>query len=146
MRRGVRQMTDDGVAGAAATSRRRRISPEAAVLAVIIGSALLRLAAGGWAGLCYGESYYFACAHHPSLGYFDHPPLSILLATASLHVTGVASRLTLRWPFIVLFAGTTWLLFLLGRRLFGAWPGFYAVLLMNLAPVFSLSVGVFLQP
>ena len=52
----------------------------------------------------------------------------------------------LRWPFILLFAGSTWLLFLLGRRLFGAWPGFYAALLMNVAPVFSVSVGIFLQP
>jgi 4-amino-4-deoxy-L-arabinose transferase-like glycosyltransferase len=113
---------------------------------LIVVSAALRLAAGWWTGLCYGESYYFACAHHPSPGYFDHPPLSILLATLSLHLTGEVGRLTLRWPFIFLFAGTTWLLFRLGRRLFGAWPGFYAALLMNLAPVFSLSVGLFLQP
>ncbi len=126
--------------------RARRISPEAAVLGLIALGAVLRLTAGWGAGLCYGESYYFACARHPSLAYFDHPPLSILLATASLSLTGEAGRLVLRWPFILLFAGTTWLLFLLGRRLFGAWPGFYAALLMNLAPVFSLSVGIFLQP
>ena len=66
----------------------RAISPEAATLWLIAVSGALRFAAGSWAGLCYGESYYFACAHHPSLGYFDHPPLSILLATASLHVAG----------------------------------------------------------
>jgi hypothetical protein len=124
----------------------RRISPEAATLWLIALSGGLRFAAGKWAGLCYGESYYFACAHHPSLGYFDHPPLSILLASGSLHLTGDVGRLILRWPFIVLFAGTTWLLFVLGRKLFGGWPGFYAALLMNLAPVFSLSVGIFLQP
>jgi Dolichyl-phosphate-mannose-protein mannosyltransferase len=122
------------------------ISAEAAVLWLIALSGLLRLWAGAGAGLCYGESYYFACARHPSLGYFDHPPLSILLATGSLELAGHAGRLVLRWPFIVLFAGTTWLLFLLGRRLFGAWAGFHAALLMNLAPVFSLSVGIFLQP
>jgi hypothetical protein len=121
-------------------------SPEAATLSLITLSAGLRFAAGWWAGLCYGESYYFACAHHPSPGYFDQPPLSILLATGSLHLAGDVSRLVLRWPFIVLFAGTTWLLFVIGRRLFGGWPGFYAALLMNLAPVFSLSVGIFLQP
>ena len=124
----------------------RRISPEAAVLWLIAVSAALRFAAGWWAGLCYGESYYFACARHPSLAYFDHPPLSILLAAASLHLAGAPGHLVLRSPFILLFAGTTWLLFLLGRRLFGGWPGFYAALLMNLAPVFSLSVGIFLQP
>jgi len=124
----------------------RRIAPEGAVLGLIALAAGLRFAAGRWTGLCYGESYYFACARHPSLGYFDHPPLSILLATWSLDLTGEVGRLTLRWPFIVLFAGTTWLLFLLGRKLFGGWPGFHAALLMNLAPVFSLSVGTLLQP
>jgi len=124
----------------------RAISPEAATLGLILLSGALRFAAGAWAGLCYGESYYFACALHPSLGYFDHPPLSILLASWSLHVAGHVGHLVLRWPFIVLFAGTTWLLFVIGRKLFGGWPGFYAALLMNLAPVFSLSVGIFLQP
>ncbi|HEV8437152.1 MAG TPA: glycosyltransferase family 39 protein [Methylomirabilota bacterium] len=116
------------------------------MLWLIAAGTALRLAAGWWAGLCYGESYYFACARHPSPAYFDHPPLSILLAAGSLHLTGEVGHLTLRWPFIALFAGTTWLLFALGRRLFGAWPGFFAALLMNLAPVFSLSVGIFLQP
>jgi dolichyl-phosphate-mannose-protein mannosyltransferase len=124
----------------------RPISPEAATLWLIGLSAGLRFAAGHWAGLCYGESYYFACAHHPSPGYFDHPPLAILLATGSLHLAGDVGRLILRWPFITLFAGTTWLLFIIGRKLFGGWPGFYAALLMNLAPVFQLSVGIFLQP
>jgi hypothetical protein len=130
------------------TTVRRRFGPsaEAAVLALIVVSGLLRLAAAWGAGLCYGESYYFSCARHPSPGYFDQPPLSILLATWSMHLTGTVGRLTLRWPFIILFAGTTWVLFLLGRRLFGAWAGFYAALLMNLAPVFSLSVAIFLQP
>jgi hypothetical protein len=124
----------------------RAISPEGATLGLILLSGGLRFAAAKWAGLCYGESYHFACAHHPSPGYFDHPPLSILLASWSLHLTGDVGRIILRWPFIVLFAGTTWLLFVLGRKLFGGWPGFYAALLMNLAPVFSLSVGIFLQP
>ena len=131
--------------GQAGATRSRHLTPEAATLALIAVSAILRLAAGKWAGLCYGESYYFACALHPSLAYFDHPPLSILLASLSM-LTGDVGRLTLRWPFIALFAGTTWLLFLIGRTFFGGWPGFFAALLMNLAPVFSLSVGIFLQP
>jgi hypothetical protein len=37
-------------------------------------------------------------------------------------------------------------MFLTGRRLFGAWAGFWAALLLNLAPVFSMSVGIFFQP
>src|SRR5262245_1086255 len=124
----------------------RAISAETAVLALIAVSALLRLWAAWGSGLCIGESYYFACARHPSLSYFDQPPLSILLASASMRVTGAVGPIVLRGPFILLFAGTTWLLFLLGRRLFGTWPAVYAVLLLNLAPIFSLSVATFLQP
>jgi len=122
------------------------VSAKAAVLALIVGSALLRLWVAWGAGLCNGESYYFSCARHPSLSYFDQPPLSILIATSSLYLSGEVGPLVLRAPFIAIFAGTTWLLFVLGRTLFGAWPGFYAALLMNLAPVFTLSVGIFLQP
>src|SRR5262249_21831129 len=87
----------------------------------------------------------FACAMHPSLSYFDHPPLSMLLGTLSVLAAG-PGRLALRWPFIALFAGSTWLMFLLGRRLFGAWAGLCAALLLNLAPVFTLSVAVYFQP
>jgi len=124
----------------------RSISAETAALTLIAVSALLRLWAAWGSGLCIGESYYFASARHPSLSYFDQPPLSILLASASMRVAGAVGPLVLRGPFIALFAGTTWLLFLLGRRLFGPWPAVYAALLLNLAPIFSLSVGMFLQP
>jgi len=122
------------------------LSAEAAVIGLIVVTGGLRALIAWGVGLCYGESYYFSCVRHPSLGYFDHPPLSILLGSAALGVVGEVGRLTLRGPFIALFAGTTWLLFTIGRRLFGPWPGFYAALLLNLAPVFSLSVGIFLQP
>ena len=64
----------------------------------------------------------------------------------SLELAGEPGRLALRVPFIALFAGTTWLLFLLGKRLFGAWAGFWAALLLNLSPIFTLSVGLFFQP
>jgi hypothetical protein len=130
----------------AATAAPRRLTPGAATLWLIAVSALGRLAIAASNGLCFGESYYFSCALHPSLSYFDHPPLAILLGSASLWATGAVGRLVLRWPFIALFAGTTWLMFLLGRRLFGGWAAFYGVLLLNLSPIFTLSVGTYFQP
>jgi len=133
--------------GASATAHPpRRVSPEHAVLWLIAATGLARLLVAWGNGLCFGESYYFACAMHPSLSYFDHPPLSMLIGTLSVLATGEVGRLVLRVPFIALFAGTTWLTFVLGRRLFGAWAGFYAALLLNLAPIFTLSVGVYFQP
>jgi 4-amino-4-deoxy-L-arabinose transferase-like glycosyltransferase len=116
------------------------------VLWIIALSAAARVAIAVSNGLCFGESYYFSCARHPSLSYFDHPPLSILLGSASLWATGAVGRLVLRWPFIALFAGTSWLMFLLGRRLYGGWAAVYGVLLLNLSPIFTLSVGTYFQP
>lgn len=131
--------------------RRRRPRPgawsaETATLALIAASAAARLVMGAAMGLCYGESYYFSCARHPSLSYFDHPPLSQLVGWASMALAGRADRLVLRAPFVAMFAASTWLLFALGRRCFGPWAGFWAALLLNLAPVFTVSVGLFIQP
>ena len=124
----------------------RRVTPEAAVAALIAVTAVGRIVIAATTGLCFGESYYFSCALHPSLSFFDHPPLSMLLGRLGLELAGEPGRLALRVPFIALFAGTTWLLFLLGKRLFGAWAGFWAALLLNLSPIFTLSVGLFFQP
>src|ERR1044071_1923316 len=122
------------------------LTAEAATLWLIAVTAVLRIAAGAGVGLGVGESYYFSSALHPSPGYFDQPPLANLLGTLMLRLTGHVSGLVLRAPFIAIFAGTTWLMFVLGRRLYGAWAGFWAALLLNLAPVFSVSVGIFFQP
>jgi 4-amino-4-deoxy-L-arabinose transferase-like glycosyltransferase len=123
-----------------------RISPVTAMVVLIAVSTLLRIVAGGSVGLGIGESYYYAAARHLSPSYFDQPPLAAFLAGLSLRLFGVASGLVLRAPFIALFAGSTWIMFLVGRRMFGPWQGFWAAVLLNLTPVFGLSVGVFFQP
>ena len=134
---------------AIADDARRRaagLSPEAATGWLIALTALLRLLVAATGHLCYGESYYFAYVRRPSLSYFDHPPLSFWLGSLSVRLLGNPGPLALRLPFVLMFAATTWLFFLIGRRLFGAWPGFYATLLMNAAPAFSLRVGFWLGP
>lgn len=95
-------------------------------------------------GLGFGESYHFSCALRPSLSYFDHPPLSLWLGTLALRLGGV-DGVALRLPFVLLFAGTTWLTFSLGRTLFTARAGWLAALVLNLSAVFTISVGMFLQ-
>jgi len=125
---------------------RSRIAPEAATLWLIVVSGVLRVVAGASVGLGVGEAYYFAAARHLSSSYFDQPPAAALMAGLSMRLFASASDLALRVPFIILFAGTTWLMFLVGRRLFGPWQGFWAAVVLNLAPVFSLSAGIFYQP
>lgn len=81
-----------------------------------------------------------------SLSYLDHPPLAFWIAHAVATLAGSENRVLLRAPFIVLFAGTTWLTYRLGARLFGERAGAFAALLLNLAPVFTLSTGGWILP
>ena len=123
-----------------------RVSAAVATIWLIAVTSVLRIIAASSVGLGIGESYYFGAARHLSLSYFDQPPAAAFLAGMSLRLAGTVNGLVLRMPFILLFAGSTWLMFLVGRRLFGPWQGFWAAVLLNLAPVFALSTGIFLQP
>ncbi len=59
---------------------------------------------------------------------------------------GSEGALAVRLPFILLFAGSTWLMFLLTRRLFGAVAGVGAVVAFNLTPVFSVADASWVLP
>lgn len=122
------------------------MSAGGATLGLIAVTLILRAIVATQVGLGLGEAYYYSAARHPSLSYFDQPPATAFLGWLALQVGGSTSDLVLRAPMILLFAGATWLTFVLGRRLFGPWAGFWAAFLLNLVPVFTLSTGVFYQP
>jgi len=103
-----------------------------------------RLVLAATLGLGVDESYAIANARELSLSYFDHPPLHYWIAHAFMPLLGEGHAL--RLPFIILFAGSSWLLYLLTRRLFGAWPGVWAVLALNLSAFFTLSAGGWIVP
>lgn len=113
--------------------------PERVVLALIGFFLVFRLLIAATLGLGVDETYTLASARDLSLSYFDHPPLHYWL----IHFTtpwlgeGRAARL----PFVLLFAGTSWLLFALTRHLFGAQAGVWAVLALNLSAFYTLSGG-----
>ncbi|MCX7323741.1 MAG: glycosyltransferase family 39 protein [Hyphomicrobiales bacterium] len=111
----------------------------------VIGAALaLRVLLAGLIGLGTDEIYTVAIARQLSWSYFDHPPLHQWLAHVSALAFGEGRAV--RLPFIFLFAGTSWLLFLLTRRLYGAAAGFWAVVTLNLAGFFTLSAGSWVVP
>lgn len=111
---------------------------------VIAGALLLRLLLSTLVGLGTDEIYTVAIARQLSWSYFDHPPLHQWLAHASARL--LSEGRAVRLPFIVLFSGTAWLLFLLTRRLYGAAAGFWAVVTLNLAGFFTLSAGSWVVP
>lgn len=112
---------------------------------ILLGSAM-RIFLAAIISYGYGEGYYVASARIFALSYFDQPPLSIWMAGAMMKLTGTADPFVIRLPWIALFAIATWAMYRLAADLYGEKAGAFAALLFNLSPVFSLSVGDWVQP
>lgn len=121
-------------------------SPQHRVMLIIIVGSLLRLLLAGTIGLGVDESYVVSIARVFSLSYFDHPPLHFWIIWLTTHLFNSENAIVLRLPFILLFAGTTWMMYCLGAKLFGEWAGVYAALILNISAVFSLSTGSWILP
>ena len=112
----------------------------------LIGTAtLLRLVVAALLPLGVDESYAAVVSRTLSLSYFDHPPAAFWMAHIAAQLGG-ESPLALRWPFVLLFALSSWLLFALTSRLFSARAGFWTVAAAQVIPVFSLSAGSWVLP
>ncbi|HEY2378547.1 MAG TPA: glycosyltransferase family 39 protein [Gemmatimonadaceae bacterium] len=109
-------------------------------------SLVARLVLAAVLGLGVDESYEVVLSRVPSLGYFDHPPLSFWIPGFMAWLTGSEQRVLLRLPFILIFAATTILMYRLTARLYGDRAGFFASMLLNLSPVFSISTGGWILP
>jgi 4-amino-4-deoxy-L-arabinose transferase-like glycosyltransferase len=121
-------------------------SASAAVLVLIVGTALVRVALGCTIGLSVDESYAVVMSRHLAISYYDHPPLLFWIPGAAARLAGGESRIVVRLPFILMFAGTTWNLYRLGARLFGERAGFLGAVTLNLALFFTLSAGGWVLP
>ncbi len=121
-------------------------TPTGGVTLLMLTTLLARLAFAGALGLGIDESYMVASGRTLQLGYFDHPPLAWWMAWAASHVAGSDSAFFVRLPFVLLFALTTWLMFRLTARLFGACAGLWAAALLNAAPVFGITDGGWVLP
>ena len=112
---------------------------------LILITFVLRLFIAAYTGLGIGEAYYFRGAIHLEWSYFDQPPLFFWLSGLTIKLFGL-TNLGLRFPAVLLFTGTSWLMFLITRKLFNAKAGFWAVLIMNLSALFTISVACWFQP
>jgi hypothetical protein len=121
-------------------------TPSRTVAAVILIGIATRLLVASQVGFGNDEGSNYSCSRHLELSYFDHPPMCAWLGRLGTELFGEIGPIPLRLPTILLFAGTTWLMFLTGRRLFGSWPAVYAAALLNLAPVFAMTTGLSLIP
>jgi hypothetical protein len=115
----------------------------AAVLIII--TFVLRCFIAAYTGLGNGESYYFRGALHLDFSYFDQPPLFFWLGALSIKLFGL-TNFGIRFPAVILFAGTSWMLFLITKRLFNAKAAFWSVVIINLSAVFTVAIACWFQP
>ena len=114
-------------------------SPDRAVIGLITAFFILRVVLALTLGLSTDKSYGIGVSRVLELSYFDHPPLSYWIVHWFIPILGDGRAL--RLPFIAIFSGTTWALYLLTRQLFGAAAGVWAVLALNLTGIFTFASG-----
>jgi 4-amino-4-deoxy-L-arabinose transferase-like glycosyltransferase len=110
-----------------------------AVLLIVAGSGLVRLWLAGITGLGFDESYMLGNARTFMLSYVDQVPMHLWMAGLARRLFQSEAPVFVRLPFVLAFAGSTWLMFTLTRRLFSARAGLWAAIAFNLAPIFSLA-------
>ena len=112
--------------------------------AIILAFLLVRLGLMVGLGLGVDEDYTLANARGFALSYFDHPPLHQWIAGLSLVMFGHTTWA--RLPFVVIFAGTSWVLFTLTRHLFGSRAALWTLIALNLSAFFTVSAGGWVVP
>jgi 4-amino-4-deoxy-L-arabinose transferase-like glycosyltransferase len=124
----------------------RGCSATGPLLALIVLTALARVLLDASVGLSVDESYTLAIARRFALSYFDHPPLHLWLLGAWRELLGSEDPRVIRLPFVALFAGSTWLAFWVTARVFGAAAGWWSVVALNLAPLFTVGIASWILP
>ena len=126
----------------ASSANSRIFSPAPAIFVLLIAMALAaRVLACFVLDLNLMESYGVVVARYPSLSYLDHPPLTWWLIGAATRLAHSESAIAVRAPFILLFLGSSWLLYALTGRLSGQRAALYAVLMFNFSPLFGMWAG-----
>jgi 4-amino-4-deoxy-L-arabinose transferase-like glycosyltransferase len=123
------------------------LTPRRAVGWLIAVSTVLRL---GWSAALEpsnDESYHWLYTVHPALSYFDHPPMTMWVAKAGIALCGGwVHPLSLRLGFVLLFAGSTWVLFRWTADLFGGRAGWWAAAALNLTGYYTAFGGIIAVP
>jgi 4-amino-4-deoxy-L-arabinose transferase-like glycosyltransferase len=115
-----------------------------AVFVAIVAAAAVRLFFAAGVGLEQDGAHSAEMARHFAWGYFDHPPLHYWLAGLGEQLS--YAPLAIRLPFILLGAGSTWLLFRLTSLAFGERAGLWAVLGFSVCFNFTVLTPVFVAP
>lgn len=112
------------------------------LVGVIVGLTALRAIFAAQVELSPDEAYYWTWSTQLSTGYYDHPPLVAWLIRLSTGLLG-DTELGVRLPALILSGATSWLLFVVTRRLIGE-PGraFWVALIASVCPLFSVGAVI----
>jgi hypothetical protein len=127
--------------------RDRASSDARCVLAlIVVVAAAARVSLGAELPLSVDEAYAVVMARRFGLSYFDHPPMAFWWVGLATRLARSESPVVVRLPFIAAFTATTWLLYRLGRFLFGERAGLWSAVLLNLSLFLSMSAGGWALP
>jgi 4-amino-4-deoxy-L-arabinose transferase-like glycosyltransferase len=120
----------------------------AALLALISATTLLRLIWSFALEASNDEAYNFLYTVYPDWSQFDHPPMTMLVERLGIALFGgTITPLSLRIGFVLLGAASTWLMARWTERLFDdPCAGFYAALGLNFTAYFTIKAGSFALP
>ncbi len=116
------------------------------LLILLACSAAIRLVWAATMPLGHDEAYHYLFTVHQDWSYFDHPPLLAWVEAIGPTIFGSTAAWSLRFGFILLFAGSTWLMFRLTERSFGPKAGLLAALALNISAYHTAAVGAFALP
>ena len=123
------------------------LPPRPATILLIAVATLLRVGWGAALEPATDEAYHWQFVLHPALSYFDHPPMTMLVEQAGLAACGGwVHPLSLRLGFILLCAGSSWILFLWTSRISDERAGFWAAVAFTLTYYFTAYGGTFAMP
>lgn len=113
---------------------------------LLVLSAAIRALIAGSIELGNDEVYYWTYASFPEMSHFDHPPMVgwlIQLFTLNLRFD---SEIFLRLGSVVLGTASTWLIFLIGKKIKNPAAGLYAAFMFTASFYGFILVGTFILP
>ncbi len=123
------------------------MTPHRALWGLIVVSGLARLVWSASLGPGNDEAYHYLFTVHPDWSYFDHPPMLAIVERVGVALAGGrVSVFSLRLGFVLLFAGSTWLMARLSARFYGERAGLLAAFALNVAAYYTAAAGAFALP
>ena len=114
---------------------------------VILIASALRAAFASSLGPGNDEAYHALFAVHLDWSYFDHPPMMALIARLGMLLSGGRLEVAaMRAGFVLLAAGSTWLMARLTARFYGERAGLIAAILLNATAYYGIAAGTFILP